>query len=207
MATLDRDMLAKARASIKQAFVPMPGGQSEPVAGASQLTAAIPGAPQDPAAAGGAPVDPNTGMPMDPAMAGGMPPGAPVDLAMAGGMPPGAPVDPAMAGGDPAAAGMPPMDPAMMEQMMAGGGMPPADGNITMPVSQLLQLIQTLLGQAIGGSDAPGKPAEGGEAKPKKAGTSSKIDAIYQALSQQGIIAPESGAAPAGGAPAGAPQG
>jgi len=199
---LNKDMLAKARASIKQAFVPMPGGQGEPVAGASQMTAAIPGAPQDPAAAG-APVDPNTGMPMDPAMMGGAPAGMPMDPA-AMGMPPGAPMDPAMAGGapiDPAAGGMPPMDPAMMDPAMAGG-MPPADGNITMPVSQLLQLIQTLLGQAVGGADASGKPAEGGEAKPKKAGTSSKIDAIYQALAAQGIVAPEEGAAPTG-----APQG
>lgn len=83
MQKLNRQLLA----DVKQAFVPMPGGQTEPVAGASQLTAAA-GAPM-----GG-----------DPAAAGGMPPGDPA--AMGG--------DPAAMGGDPMAGGMPPMDPAMM---------------------------------------------------------------------------------------------
>jgi hypothetical protein len=183
MAKFDKDLLAKARASVKQAFVPMPGGQGEPVAGASQMTAALPGAPQGDPAAGGMP-------PGDPA-AMGIPPG--MDPAAAG-MPPGG--DPAAMGGapiDPAAGGMPPgMDPAMMEQLMgAAGGGAPADGNITMPVSQLLQLIQTLLGQAISGAPESGKPTEGGEPKKKGGGTSSKIDAIYQALASQGVVPPE----------------
>jgi hypothetical protein len=67
-------------AEVKEAFIPMPGGQTqaggaEPVAGASQMTAAM-GSPVGgsagaalPAggAAGGQPaVDPNTGMPVDP---------------------------------------------------------------------------------------------------------------------------------------------
>lgn len=65
---------------VKQGFVPQPGGQGEPVAGASQMTAGM-GAPMgDPAGGGGAPMDPAAmgemgGMPMppaglDPAMAG-----------------------------------------------------------------------------------------------------------------------------------------
>ena len=62
----------------KKAFVPMPGGQAEPVAGAGMMTAAQ-AAPMgmDPAMAGGAP-------PMDPSM-GGAPPMDP--MAMLGGDP------------------------------------------------------------------------------------------------------------------------
>jgi len=186
MSKFDKNLLAKARASVKQAFVPMPGGQGEPVAGASAMTAAIPGG--DPAAMGMPPGAPAMGgAPMDPAMAGGMPPGDPAAM----GMPPGDPAAMGMPPGDPAAAGMPPgMDPAMMEQLM-GGGAPVADGNITMPVSQLLQLIQTLLGQAVSGAPDAVKPTDGGEPKKKGGGTSGKIDAIYQALASQGVVPPE----------------
>ena len=63
---------------VKQAFVPQPGGQGEPAAGASPMTAAM-GAPMggDPnaaAAAGGMPPMPPAGL--DPAMAGMMGGGA-----------------------------------------------------------------------------------------------------------------------------------
>jgi hypothetical protein len=91
--------------AMKQAFVPMPGGE----------------APVDPAAQG-MPVDPATGMPMDPAMAGGMP----MDPMAAGGG------DPAMLAAVSGQAGMPemmaaqgaPVDPAMA---MAGGAPLPQD--------------------------------------------------------------------------------
>lgn len=69
---------------VKTAFVPQPGGQGEPVAGASPMTAAM-GAPMGVPAGG----DPN-------AMAGG----DPNAMAAGGGMPmmPPAGLDPAMAG-------------------------------------------------------------------------------------------------------------
>jgi len=215
---LDRKLLSKAHDSIKQAFVPMPGGQGEPVAGASAMTAAIPAG--DPAAmAGGMPPggDPAAmagGMPPggDPAaMAGGMPPPPGMDpAAMAGGMPPGMPPP----GGDPAAAaagGMPPgmdpaamgIDPAMIEQMMAsmggGGGAPAGDGTITMPTSQFLQLLQIMLGKAVEGANGGGAPKDG--AKPK-GGSSGKLDEIYNALQSSGIIQGQGQPAPSPAAPA-----
>jgi len=165
----------------KRAFVPMPGGAAEPVAGASPMTAGM-AAPMggDPAAAGGMPpVDPATGMPMDPAMAGG----APMDPAMAGGMP----MDPAAMGGEM------PMDPAMMDMdpaMMGGGAMP---GTVTMSIPELIQLIEVVKGGG-GGASKPGADTamggeEGGvpgEAKPKKAGgtaaVNEKLDTLLAAL-------------------------
>ena len=178
----------------KAAFVPMPGGQAEPVAGAGPMTAGMT-APMggDPAAMGGMPpvdpatgmpidpntgmpIDPNTGMPMDPAAMGGMPP---MDPAAMGGMPP---MDPAAMGG------MPPMDPAMM------GGMPPPAGNITMSVPELLQLIEVIKGG--GGGAAPADPLSGEgapedpSAKPKKtsgtAAINEKLDALLGALGMAG---------------------
>jgi hypothetical protein len=81
---LNKELLAE----VKKAFVPMPGGQAEPVAGAGQMTAGLAGPMGgDPAAAGGA-------MPPggDPATMGGMPPMDPsmlgMDPSMMGGMPP-----------------------------------------------------------------------------------------------------------------------
>ena len=61
---LDYSLLQKVKQQFvkKQAFVPMPGGQQEPVAGASPMTAAL--------AAGGMGGQP----PMNPSMMGGQPP-------------------------------------------------------------------------------------------------------------------------------------
>ena len=136
--TLDKDLLKRAQLSIqktieleKSGFVPMPGGQGEPVAGASPMTAALTapmggGMPQgDPA---GIPVDPATGMPIDPAT------GLPADPAAAG-----LPADPGIP--------PPPLEPAPAETV-------PADGMIQMPVSQLIELIQ-VLGSGKPVSDKP----------------------------------------------------
>lgn len=112
METLDKSLLYAVQHGFeKQSFVPMPGGQAEPVAGASPMTAGMV------APLGGQAAPPGMdqmagpgGMPQDPA-AGGMPPGGmPADPAMMGidpmtGQPLGGPpMDPAAAGGDPAAA-------------------------------------------------------------------------------------------------------
>ena len=65
---------------VKQGFVPQPGGQAEPVAGAGPMTAGMVAPMSDPSM-GGMPMDPSMGgMPMDPSM---MPP-AGLDPAMAG---------------------------------------------------------------------------------------------------------------------------
>ena len=163
----------------KKAFVPMPGGAQQPVAGAGPMTEGM-AAPMDPAMAGGAP-------PMDPAMMGG-------DPAM-GGMPPeGMPMDPAMGGMPPE--GMP-MDPAMM-------GAPPA-GSVTMSVPELLQLIEVIKGG--GGSAAPAAPGEdpasmGEEVKPKKtsgtAAINEKLDALLGVLGMGGGAPPMDPAAGGG---------
>jgi len=97
----------------KAAFVPMPGGQAEPVAGSGPMTAGMAapmgGAPMDPAAMGGAP--------MDPAAMGG------------------APIDPAAMGGAP-------IDPAML-QALAGGGSTGSTISMTIPeFIQLIQVIR-----------------------------------------------------------------
>ncbi len=93
MTTLDNAMLAEVLKGFdKLAFVPMPGGQAEPVAGASPMTAGMADPMMDPSGGGGMPMDPAAGgMPMDPA-AGGMPmgpEGMPPELAglMGGGEP------------------------------------------------------------------------------------------------------------------------
>jgi len=163
------EKIAEARKLLEQkkAFVPMPGGQGEPVAGAGPMTAAV--------ASGGM-----GGDPMEPATAGGMPPMDPTMMGGAGGMPP--PMDPAAMGGatvDPAAMPPPPAeDPAM-------AGMSP-DGNITMPVSQLLSLVQVLLGKAVDGA-----VAGAGDVKTKKAKEGDKLTEIHQALTNAGLIQPQ----------------
>lgn len=157
MQKLDYELLKSTLQSFqKAAFVPMPGGQAEPVAGAGMATEAM-GAPMGDPAMGG--------MPMDPAMAGGDP--------MAGGMP----MDPSMGGMpmDPAMGGMP-MDPAMM----GGAPMEPPVGQITMSVPEFIQLIQVL----NGGKAEAGAGAEPGTPK-RKGGTaeiSEKLDLLLSAI-------------------------
>jgi hypothetical protein len=126
--SLNQELLEEVQKNFKkEAFVPMPGGGAEPVAGASVATAGM-GAPMgmpaggDPnaaAAQGGMPAP----MPMggDPAMMGMGPDGAPIGGPMMG--PDGVPVDPmtgqpiedpAAAGGAPAPEGEAGMDPVKM---------------------------------------------------------------------------------------------
>jgi len=72
---------------VKQGFVPQPGGQAEPVAGAGPMTAGMVAPMGDPSM-GGMPMDPSMGgMPVDPSM---MPPTGldPAMAGMLGGMPP-----------------------------------------------------------------------------------------------------------------------
>lgn len=118
---------------LKVAFVPMPGGQGEPVAGAGMMTAGV--------ASGGMGGDPAAMPPGDPGM---MPPGDP------GMMPPG---DPAAMppGGDPMA--MPPpggdpmagMPPEGMPPEGDPGMMPPDDGGLVqLTGNQLINLIAAL---------------------------------------------------------------
>ena len=203
MTRLNRDLLSM----VKKGFVPMPGGQTEPVAGASPMTAAM-GAPMG---GGGMPMDPammggGGGMPMDPSMMGGDP------AAMGGGMP----MDPSMMGGDPAAMGGDPaamgggdpmagVDPAALQSLLSGtpadpaamGGDPMAAGGeptVTIPVSSLLEILKIVKGEPTsdvseGGDVAAEAP---GAEKPKKLGTSAKLDMILQALGQ----APDAGGAP-----------
>jgi hypothetical protein len=198
--TLDMELLKL----VKQGFVPMPGGQTEPVAGASPMTAAM-GAPMgdDPAAMGGMPMNPAAmgtggGMPpMDPAAMGGGMPMDPAAMGAGGGAPP--PMDPAAMGGMP-------MDPAAMAGAM-GGSMTP-DGNISMPVSQLIQLITVLRGADVEqaknkGAGGEGGAGAGGEAKPKKPNSSQLLQEIHAAVTGQPAPAAGGGAAPAGGGSSG----
>lgn len=168
MSKFDFGMLKAAMAAVdktiseKKAFVPMPGGGTEPVAGASQATAAIAGGGMDPSQgavdAQGVPIDPNTGLPIDP-------------NAM--------PVDPAS---------QPPQDPGMAPMPTppdpSAGGMPMhgADGMITMPVSQFITLIQTL------GVSGGGKKGAGKEGTPQAPDMQSQISSIHQALTNAGMI-------------------
>lgn len=172
---------------VKEGFVPMPGGQTEPVAGASQMTAAM----GSPMGGGGAPpMDPSMmggagAPPMDPSMMGG---GMPMDPSMMGGAGAPPPMDPSMMGG--AGAPPPPADPA------AAGGLPPEmagmqagpDGMVTMPVSQLITLIGVLKG---GGGDKPeGGAAAPAEAKPKKPSSQQLLSEIHAAVTGQPAQAP-----------------
>jgi len=152
----------------KHAFVPMPGGQAEPVAGASQMTAGM-AAPMGDPAMGGMPPE---GMPMDPAM-GGMPPeGMPPE---AGGMPV-----------DPAAGGMPPeaLPPELAALM--GGGAEPAPGQISMSVPEFLDLIRVLKGgDAAAPAGEVADPVAGAEKPKPKASlqeVNQKLDALMAAL-------------------------
>lgn len=158
MHKLNRELLAQ----VKAAFVPMPGGMSEPVAGASPMTAAM-GAPMGL----DAPVDPNSvaGTPtVDPAMMGGDPmAGMPADPNAMPADPNAAPVDPN------AAAGAPPVDPM--------AGMPPT-GQIILTPTEFIQIIAAIKGEASAAAPAPGAPAE---AKPKS-GTAAKLDEILMHL-------------------------
>lgn len=148
----------KLLSQIKRAFVPMPGGQHQPVAGASPMTAGM-NAPVGPG--GGPPMDPGGMPPMDP---GGMPPMDP------GGMPP---MDPG---------GMPPMDPGMMpppEEMLAGGEPPP--GQITMSVPEFIELVSILQGGIAVKKDKEDKEKQ-------SAGSSDqKLDRLIGALQQAGL--------------------
>ena len=83
----------------------------------------------------------------------------------------GAPMDPSMMGGDPGAA---------------------ADGTITMPVSQLLELISVLTSGSVekakheSAAKSGEGPEDGSPAQPKKPNQSQMIKEIYQALLQGG---------------------
>lgn len=168
--------VAAAEALEKSGFVPMPGGQAEPVAGASQATAALSAGgmggqeeqPVDPST--GMPVDPSTGLPMDPNA--GMPPGA--EGMPPEGMPPEGMPPEGMPPGPPPGAGM------------EAGGIPGAtsDGMITMPVSQFIQLLETL-GAAGGPKKGGGKSSQG---QGQGQGMESQISSIYQALSNAGVL-------------------
>ena len=198
MQKLNQDLLNL----VKRSFVPMPGGQAEPVAGAGQMTAGLasggigapPGAAADPNA-----VDPNTGMP-----AGG---------------------DPAAMGGDPAATGAPAdpnaggqMPPEMLAALSGtmpggtGGGVAPGSpGTITLTVEQLIQLVQAFGGGAKkkpagdAGAGAGSAPAAGGAA-PDMSGISDKLDKILQAINPPSAGASMSASQPAP-APGAAPMG
>jgi hypothetical protein len=143
-----QNVLAGFGSSTKQAFVPMPGGQAEPVAGSSPATAALSapmGAPQG-AAPQGAPQgqDPSQG-------GGGMPPEIQEVLA-----------DPQVQ--------------QMLQQ--AGFTIDPASGSVIDPASgqplppdQLMQVLQQLMGGQQGGGAAPqgtgAPPAQDPNAQPQ----------------------------------------
>ena len=135
--------------STKQAFVPMPGGQSEPVAGASAATAAM-GAPMG-APQGGAPQgDPSQGG-QPPSPGGG-----------GGGMPPE--IQEVLA------------DPNVQQMLQqAGFSIDPATGSVIdpatnqpMPPDQLVPILEQLMGGAQGGQpadpNAPPPAPEGAQA-------------------------------------------
>ena len=150
---LDNDLLQSVLDGFgKQAFVPMPGGQAEPVAGASPATAAM-GAPMGSPPGGGMPQQ-GGGMPQQ---GGGMPP--------QGGMPPGAP---------PQGGGMPPelmqmmQDPMIQQALNQAGVMISPDGSAIdqqtgqpIPPEELMAAIQELMGGQGGGMPPGGAPAEG----------------------------------------------
>lgn len=180
-----KDLMKRAEALKKKAFIQMPGGApaGDPAAG---------GAPMDPAAAGA---------PVDPAMAGGMPPpgdpaagGAPMDPAMAG-------IDPAMmaamAGGapmgvDPATAGMlgAPADPAAAGAAGAiagGAGAGAPEPTLTLTLSQLWDVVTKVLGLAKKiGANGQGVPADGA-APAAPAGQDAIKAAVIEALGDMGL--------------------
>jgi len=150
MTKLDRELLRQ----VKLGFVPQPGGQAEPVAGAGPMTAGM--------------VAPMGGAPMDPAMAGG----APMGPAMMGGMPPMPPagLDPAMAGMVGGGGGMPP------EQ---GGGMT-GSSTLTLTVDDLIKLFKVFQKNSGGAPAAPAAPAAA--APSAGGGTDPRLDKIVQLL-------------------------
>ena len=164
METLNYDLLKDVKDGFsKKSFVPMPGGQTEPVAGASAMTAGMT-APMggDPMAAGGAPMDPMAagGAPMDPMAAGG----APMDPMAAG----GAPMD--AAGG----AGLPPE----LAGLLGGAGAPGAEqGTITLSGDQFIELIKSLAAAISGGKVKSEKGETNGGNE-----VSQKLDAILTQL-------------------------
>jgi len=151
----------------KQAFVPMPGGSGEPVAGASQATAAM---AQPVGAQGGQP----------PAQAGGMP--------QPGGAPQGQPQQ--GAGGE-----MPPelaealQDPQIQQMLaQAGFNVDPASGQVIdpatgqpMPPEQVMQVIQQLMqAQQAGDPTAQPQPQSPGGQDPNAAQQQSQQDPVAQ---------------------------
>lgn len=186
MEKLDNNLLfAVQRGFQKSAFVPMPGGQTEPVAGASPMTAGMV------APMGGAAAPPGMeqmagpgGMPQDPAMmGGGMPPGGmPTDPAMMGvdpstGMPMGG--DPSMMGGDPSMMGG---DPAA-----AGGGaeQDPIQMIIDGVVEALTPIIEKATKASGGGESSTSSPsAESKPAEPAGAPAGDVQSQILEAVQQ-----------------------
>lgn len=204
---------------IKEAVVPVQGGQIPPPAG-------------------------NVSPPMppggDPSMApppGGMPPGAPpgmppgMDPAMMGGMPPGAPMDPAMMGmppGDPMAGGGMPMDPAMMgpppeeappEDPAAAGDAAEGDaasaqntetaqqsGDVLVPVKAMTDMVTRVIEATKGKRTAdpkdPNSMAPGGAGAPP----AGPLPGMDPAVSNIGGAPSDGGMALPGMAPPGAPK-
>ena len=173
MSSFDRDQWNRACQALqmtmdleKKGFVPMPGGSGEPVMGASPATAALTnpmGGPQQ--------GDPSmqatdaSGMPIDPST------GMPLDPAAMGGAPAGMPPP----GADPSA-GMAPPPPSPDQS---------GDGLVSLPFSQLMQLMEF----ARGGSEkSSGKAA--GKTQAQGNDVQSQISAIYQAMSNAGMIPP-----------------
>ena len=181
------DLVKRAEALKKQAFIEMPGGQmapaGEPAAGGvpPEMAGAMPpgGAPVDPAAgamppdAAAAGVDPT----MLAAMGGGAPLG--VDAATAGvlgGAGAGAPVDAGAAGAGGAVAGA------------AGAGTP--EPTITISLSQLWDVVTKVLGLAKKiGANGQGVAAEGAApaAPAAPAGQDAIKAAVIEALGDMGL--------------------
>ena len=150
MDKLDRALLAE----VKRAFVPQPGGATEPVAGASQMTAGMSapmGGPMggDPAAMGG----PMGGDPA--AMGGGALPPAGLDPAMAG-----------MMGGG-----------AAPEQGMTGSS------QLNLTVDDLIKLFKVFQRNS-GGGGAPAAPAAAPAAASAPQGGDPRIDRLVTILEQ-----------------------
>jgi len=156
----DKDLAAKVISGFeKLGFVPMPGGQQEPVAGASPATAAL-AANQPPPGAG--PGGPGQGMPP-----GGAPP------------PPGA-------GAPPPPELLQAINDPMVAQMLqqAGIQVDPASGMAMdtqtgqqIPPQDLMMVIQQIMGQMGGGMPPGGEmPPEEGGAPPEDGGEGETAD-------------------------------
>lgn len=190
------DLVKRAEALNKKAFIEMPGGQMPPAGDPSaaggmppEMAGAMPpgGAPMDPAAMGGMPPDAAGAMPPggDPAM-GGMDPA--MLAAMAGG---GAPlgVDPATAGMLGGAGGMPP-DAAAGGALAGGGGAGTPEPTITITLSQLWDVVTKVLGLAKKiGANGQGVAAESAApaAPAAPAGQDAIKAAVIEALGDMGL--------------------